>query len=214
MTDLSHWDFVHSFTGREAAALIVGIDPGNILASQKHLTEPVTRAIMASYLPPCHHPDSAREALATDDYGRWIFSVWLRHVIEADSTNETHQSWKKLGRLQFEEQYFLGHELQRWLTVNSFKSAYSFSHDQPETSPATSPCRWPWGTHHTELLGHLEAAARRYWGPNYDPADTSSASTNATVSEWLQTERKVSRTMADSIASILRPDGLPTGPRK
>ncbi len=74
--------------------------------------------------------------------------------------------------------------------------------------------RWPWGEHHTELLGHLEAAARRYWGENYIPADATTAPINATVSEWLQTERKVSRTMADSIASILRPDGLPTGPRK
>ena len=73
---------------------------------------------------------------------------------------------------------------------------------------------WPWGSHHTELLGHLEAAARRYWGENYVPSDATTASTNATVSEWLQKERKVSRTMADSIASMLRPDGLPTGPRK
>ena len=73
---------------------------------------------------------------------------------------------------------------------------------------------WPWGSHHTELLGHLEAAARRYWGENYVPSDATTASTNATVSEWLQTERKVSRTMANSIASMLRPDGLPTGPRK
>lgn len=73
--------------------------------------------------------------------------------------------------------------------------------------------KWPWGDHHTEMLGHLDAAATRYW-VNYDPADLTTASTNVAVSEWLQSERNVSRTMADSIASMLRADGLPTGPRK
>ncbi|MHB1199174.1 MAG: hypothetical protein ACYCZ6_06365 [Polaromonas sp.] len=76
--------------------------------------------------------------------------------------------------------------------------------------PAT---HWPWGNHHTELLGHLDAAARRFW-VNYDPSDATTAPTKVTVSEWLQTARKVSKTMADSIASMLRPDDLPTGPRK
>ena len=83
-----------------------------------------------------------------------------------------------------------------------------------EKIESTPVSHWPWGNHHTKLLGHLDATARRYWGSNYKPSDTSTASTNADVSEWLQTERKVSRTMADSIASMLRPDGLPTGPRK
>lgn len=94
-----------------------------------------------------------------------------------------------------------------------FESTHRKSVDKLQVGDAVFS-RWPWGDHHTELLGHLDAAARRYWGARYDPSDTSTASTNATVSEWLQIERKVSRTMADSIASMLRPDGLPTGPRK
>ena len=73
--------------------------------------------------------------------------------------------------------------------------------------------KWPWGDHHTELLGHLSAAARRFW-KLYDPSDISTAHTNKEVSEWLVTERKVSRTMADAMASILRIDGLRTGPRE
>ena len=87
--------------------------------------------------------------------------------------------------------------------------------DAPTANSAALPIgeHWPWGQHHTELLGHLEAAAMHFW-VNYDPSDATTAPTNATVSEWLQTKRKVSRTMADSIASMLRPDGLPTGPRK
>ena len=73
--------------------------------------------------------------------------------------------------------------------------------------------RWPWGEHHTETLGHLEAAARKFW-VLYDPGDFSTAPTNEMVSEWLQSERGISREKARSIASMLRPDGLPTGPRR
>ena len=77
----------------------------------------------------------------------------------------------------------------------------------------TSKSRWPWGSHHTETLGHLEAAARKWW-VLYDPRDFTTAPTNEMVSEWLQTERGISREKARAIASMLRPDGLPTGPRR
>lgn len=71
---------------------------------------------------------------------------------------------------------------------------------------------WPWGTHHTDLLGHLDAAARKWW-VNYDPDSLDTAPTNEMVANWLFTERAVSKDKAKAIASILRPDGLRTGPR-
>jgi hypothetical protein len=77
----------------------------------------------------------------------------------------------------------------------------------------TPSARWPWGNHHTEWLGHLEAAAKRWWSL-YDPTDATTAPTNTNVSDWLQKERGLSQTKADAMASILRPDGLRTGPRK
>lgn len=73
--------------------------------------------------------------------------------------------------------------------------------------------KWPWGGHHTEALGNLEAAARRFWSL-YDPADPSSAPTNEMVSTWLREERMVSKEKAAAIASILRADGLRMGPRR
>lgn len=73
--------------------------------------------------------------------------------------------------------------------------------------------KWPWGAHHTESLGHLEAAAIRFWRL-YDPADPSTAPTNDMVSGWLRDERGVSKDKANAIASILRADGLRTGPRR
>ena len=76
-----------------------------------------------------------------------------------------------------------------------------------------NPQPWPWGEHHTKALGHLAIAADRYW-KSYDPSDRTTANTNEVVSAWLQKEHKVSKRMAGAIATMLRADDLPTGPRK
>ena len=95
--------------------------------------------------------------------------------------------------------------------VNELNEEEATPPSKSDGGPLASPRRWPWGSHHTELLGQLEAAAQRFW-VNFDPTDNSTAPTNEVVAAWLQ-ERGVSRRAADSIASILRPNGLPTGPR-
>lgn len=81
----------------------------------------------------------------------------------------------------------------------------------PEDTP-TSNFDWPWGRHETDLLRKLAAAATKFW-KNYDPGDPSTAPTNMTVSEWLQ-KQGVAERNAKVMASILRPDGISTGPRK
>ena len=85
--------------------------------------------------------------------------------------------------------------------------------NQEGSNVSENASRWPWGSHHTEYLGHLDAAARKWWNL-YDPTDPTTAPTNDIVSDWLQSERKLSREKARAIASMLRPDGLPTGPRR
>lgn len=112
----------------------------------------------------------------------------------------------------FDHQQFSRTAIVQWLRENQFESAYQFDRGQ-EKSPAKALGRWPWGDYTTEALDHLSAAANRFW-VNYEPADNTTAPTNNEVSQWLQCERKVSATLANAIASILRPDGLPTGPRK
>lgn len=110
------------------------------------------------------------------------------------------------------------HDRQTWLlnSVNfHLKSIYTRIGLDPTGDPgetSAEPRRWPWGEHHTEHLGHLEAAARRYW-TLYDKSDLTTAPTNEMVAEWLQSERNVSKDKAKAIASILRADGLPTGRR-
>ena len=80
-----------------------------------------------------------------------------------------------------------------------------------DMSPDVGRSYWPWGAHDTENLRHLDAAARKWW-TLYDPSDPSTAPTNNMVAEWLQ-ERGLSKEKAKAIASILRADGLATGPR-
>lgn len=72
--------------------------------------------------------------------------------------------------------------------------------------------RWPWGDHSTRALELLADAAKQWWS-TYDPEDPGTAPTNSAVIEYL-TAKGVSVKLADSIASILRADDLPTGRRK
>ncbi len=70
---------------------------------------------------------------------------------------------------------------------------------------------WPWGTYHTQRLGHLEAAAARFWR-DFDPSNLRSAPKATEVVDWLKA-RGVTHRVASAIATILRPDDLPPGPR-
>lgn len=82
---------------------------------------------------------------------------------------------------------------------------------QPEVS-TFSNINWPWGRHETDLLRKLAEVADKFW-KNYDPSDPTTAPTNQQVSDWLKAQGVADRT-AQIMATILRADGLPTGPRK
>ena len=71
---------------------------------------------------------------------------------------------------------------------------------------------WPWGTHETELLRKLAMAASKFW-TNYEPSQPDTAPTNEQVSKWLEKEG-VRKRNAQVMATILRANGLKTGPRK
>lgn len=78
---------------------------------------------------------------------------------------------------------------------------------------ATTSGQWPWGTHNTRLLTVLQQAAEKWW-VNYDPTDPTSAPTNEVVVTWIVTKNLASENLAKAMATILRADGLQTGPRK
>jgi hypothetical protein len=72
--------------------------------------------------------------------------------------------------------------------------------------------RWPWGSYETKDLKALAAAAQKFWA-NYDPDDKGTAPRNEEVISWLHENHKIAVTKGEQMASILRADGLKTGPR-
>lgn len=101
-------------------------------------------------------------------------------------------------------------------TIDSLRAERDGLREELQAVRAVAAARpadgWPWGGHHTRALGLLRGAAEKFW-INYDPTDPSTAPTNAQVKAWL-VEQGASDRIAENMASILRADGLPPGPRK
>ncbi len=223
MTSLTHWDFAAYFYGCDAAALILGIEPEDSTIDKLRVSVVVTRMEL-------HYNHALRrhyhQAFASDmqnlqeieaDFPFELESVKMievRRQYELDNDPIPFSNWLNDDHhSQFDAQIFSRHAVADWLSANRLKSIYQFRLNQPSVDSEITG-HWPWGDHHTELLGHLEAAAKRYYCVNYEPTDATTAPINKDVSEWLIADRKVSQKMAESIASMLRPDGLATGPRK
>lgn len=102
--------------------------------------------------------------------------------------------------------YIADEHAEDWVSIGAAGS----SDGRPERS-RNADSTWPWGAHETELLRKLADAANRFWRL-YDPDDYTTAPTNQQVSEWLKTQGVAQRT-AEIMATILRADSLPTGPR-
>lgn len=108
-------------------------------------------------------------------------------------------------------------EFRTW--AESLPSPFTFPDEFPKAAPVELGARavapqgaWPWGDHETKLLRELAAAADKFW-KLYDPTDPSTAPTNEAVVAWLKNKGVADRN-AQVMATILRADGLPSGPRK
>ena len=222
MASLTHWDFAAHFSGNDAAALILGIEPRESDDDDSRIRVVIDRMELHYNHARKRHYQEAFDLNSAD-----FMDTEADRPLELESVemNELSRQWDPREevsefsdwlasnhRSQFEDQIFSRHVVADWLSAIKLESIYQFKLEQPSNENEVTG-HWPWGDHHTENLEHLEAAARKFW-VNYDPSDSTTAPTNETVSTWLQTERGVSKKMADSIASMLRPDRLPTGPRK
>jgi hypothetical protein len=107
----------------------------------------------------------------------------------------------------------LREDLEREL-LNSRAEIAALQKAQQDAAETQKPSvsRWPWGDYETELLRKLADAAEAGW-QRYDATDPTTAPTNKQVSDRLIAQGVASRT-AEVMATILRADGLHTGPRK
>lgn len=218
MNRFQEWDFAETFTAVEAALLMEGKNPSRCGPDGRDAYQnQVVSKVILTRMQSAYDDTHMGYALDSPDYWPATLPSEMMNILVGNLTMHDGEAYFRKWlhdnqKSSFQTQTFTRKDLQRWLDANHFPSKYEFVKTKPLDTKTPSG-RWPWGNHHTELLGHLDAAARRYW-QNYDPTDATTAPTNKDVAEWLVTERKVSKKMAESIASMLRADGLPTGPRK
>ena len=222
MPDFSNWDFAKTFSGVEAASLIVGVDPSIAMQEQEKLY-PVIQRLKHAYegaltaaIWAFDFKDSANGSLpdiAASPESLYSHRMLLVNGGEFDVTKLIKQNWlKNEEETKFENQLFDREEVDRWTTANDLHSFYTFKPSGNKQSSTMT--RWPWGDHHTKLLGHLDLCARKFWC-DYDPANPKgTAPKSAEVIHWLIDECKVSESIAKAMATLLRPDDLKTGPRK
>ena len=221
MADLSHWDFAENFSGYDASALVLGLEPTESRNEQQRIQ--VVKARMErdydQHLNLLLYEQVEIEKPDGDfDPKKYVGLVSVEST-ELSSLSLLRGADTPLNewifdseKTRFEKQFFERYSIVRWIKSIGMKSVYRF-----DLSPCdviqNIPSRWPWGYHNTKLLGHLEDAAREFW-LKYDPQNQKlTAPKRDEVINWLKA-RNVSNQMATAIATILRPDDLPNGPRK
>lgn len=222
MTNLSHWDFATRLAGLEVVALILGLEPNEYQPTDscpvfERLREADDDAIATLYDFYSTNPTDEKVPYKKTDL-RGSTSSSIEHYWKMKPDKENIVLYIERCYERFVDDSFDRNEISRWLTENGMTSVYRFNLEQTGAAREVHG-RWPWGKHHTELLGHLEAAALEFW-INYDPQNAkTTAPKNETVIAWLKArkvpgqKRMVSDQMAQAIATMLRLDGLPPGPR-
>ncbi|NQW92704.1 MAG: hypothetical protein HQ446_01470 [Polaromonas sp.] len=231
MDDFNEWDFASEFTPEQAALLIEGkyaeFSTGeNAYLYQEKASPVILESMERDYIRT--HKNQFFQGAAG---GPWqsrpsmnkLPSTMMKIVtakFSKDGLVDDLRKWLHSQESKFSSQKFTREDIQYWIDLNKFQTKYQFIKEGVSTvvlalnDEKVQASRWPWGNHHTELLGHLEAAACEFW-IGYDPENAkTTAPKNEAVVAWLETNRKVSNTMAKAIASMLRPNDLPTGPRK
>lgn len=222
MPDFSNWDFAETFTGVEAASLLLGVDPSVAIQEQEKLYPAIQRLkhayedALTAAIWAFDFNDSANGSLpdiAASPKCLYSQRMLLRNGGEFDVSKLMKSNWlKNEQETKFENQLFTRDEVNRWTSVNGLPSVYKFNPAENERS--SSMTRWPWGDHHTKLLGHLDVGARKFWC-KYDPENPKgTAPKSAEVIQWFMEECNISESLATAMATLLRPDNLKTGPRK
>ncbi len=231
MFDLQHFDYLEDFSADELAGLMIGVDPRDLGGSVLWKTiEPLSNRIERDYQRACeavkmifvmHGKDEVDSKLKTPGLG--LFSVDLQNAIDNYSWIEDPKvvlDWIGSHQSQLDRQRFDRVAISTWLTESKLKSKYKFNQEsvseevQPAACPQTQPANtgWPWGSHTTQDLEDLKAAALHWWS-DYNPQDHSTAPKNDNVIRWLMEERGTVEDKAKKIASIMRPKDLKSGPR-
>lgn len=156
------------------------------------------------------HADAVRILRANDDIRRGTLSGTLEFISRSDED--------AASRMYGTARHYIPAVAVEWATprFETFPQALLVAVRERARDirgiAASTVSKWPWGDHETELLKKLAAAAGKFW-TLYDRTDATTAPKNDVIVAWLK-KQNVSERTAEVMATILRADGLPTGPRK
>ncbi len=127
---VSNWDVVVEFTGEQAAALVVGLDPASsgytrttstpIYERMKQCYEEKTAWLLEEMSPYEEYIRATSEMLASTALDEW------ESAVEPDKWRDFCKWSKDVGRSGFEAQRFTRSELTRWLKVLNVTPVYRF----------------------------------------------------------------------------------------
>ena len=140
MADLSHWDFAEHFSGYDAAALILGLEPRESEDEQWRVRVVTERMEM--------HYKYATTRIFHETFGDPIENVEFKEPLRIELLSVTlhdmhRRSWlfgeetplsdwlADKRRIKFENQEFERYSITRWLTQIGMRSAYQFDRKQP-----------------------------------------------------------------------------------
>ena len=140
MTDLSHWDFATSFTGTQAAALILGLDPNDAKTPKE--PQPVLDRMRQCYgvahryylsdcdpdRPPVDLPASMLESSQMLEIDCKVTYCGL------DSSEFVY--WLEGKESEFDQQSFTPNRLIYWLDAIGLKSKYVFKSERAKAANA------------------------------------------------------------------------------
>ena len=168
-----------------AVALACNLDPGNYQQSGKPKLAPLFKEL------PTEFTDLLSDAKR---------DIRAKGILKPVSINATELEESEINLSNFAT----------WLKSIGYQTPDDFPW-QPEAISFINT-DWPWGRHETKLLRKMAEAAQKFWS-HYDPSDPTTAPTNQQVIDWL-VKHDVAKRTAETMATILRADGLSTGPRK
>jgi hypothetical protein len=180
------WGEVEDISLVSAALLTLGINPSSLDEEMEAYGEPVS----VEELP--------------DDFLPRI--EVLRSAIRAGKLNTVALIYDKFEFIDEQKTRIRTDDFVEWCNAKGIK------HNVPNRTAPIPTTKWPWGGYETELLRKLASAAEEWWS-TYDPVSPATAPTNQEVKNWL-VGQGVSDRVAESMATILRADGLATGPRR
>lgn len=147
MANFSHWDLAETFTGREAAYLLMGVDPSGPDAGMhtaRHILErletayqgAIGRAEYEGYVEPCYSFDALEpENLMSEQAALRSVALWTRlEQFREYGDSESFTGWLEYSDRAFHAQRFSRRELARWLRENGMKSAYRFDLASSDTT--------------------------------------------------------------------------------